>query len=454
MPKLKTKFKKGATSIYVVVIGTLLFSVITVSFIRIIIGETARTTSDELAQSAYDSALAGVEDAKTALKRYYECEAISDINSRPSDCGTIVDRINEGFRTANLSPDNADYGYCDAIAEALSRRDDAGEVLVQEHTSNNSNGNIVQAYTCVIIDDSLEDYRSTLSSSNPVRVIPLKTDNPETVTGVRISWYTEDDGTFSTANYANQDAFYPISSGKGTPTPPTISAQVIQTANQFTLDQFTNYDSATNATNRGTVILVPTENGSDTHVGRLSGSATTVLADSNNHSYSRTTNNQPQKIKCRSNLSDEFACVASIEIPGPVGGINANGEATERNADTFFLVLTLPYANPTTTFSVQLCTDKDSPRGDCLSNGELSITQFKGAQVSVDSTGRANDMYSRVESRIEFKDNFPFAEFALQATGSSDDSIKKNFYVTSNCINTNATNASEWNCDNTGSVND
>ena len=69
MPKPNNKFKKGATSIYVVVLGTLLFSVITVSFIRIIINEVTKTTNDELAQSAYDSALAGVEDdcAQTLL---------------------------------------------------------------------------------------------------------------------------------------------------------------------------------------------------------------------------------------------------------------------------------------------------------------------------------------------------------------------------------------------------
>ena len=45
MLKMKQKFKKGATSIYVVVISTLLFSVITVSFIRIIISETAMICS-------------------------------------------------------------------------------------------------------------------------------------------------------------------------------------------------------------------------------------------------------------------------------------------------------------------------------------------------------------------------------------------------------------------------
>lgn len=408
---LKTKFKRGATSIYVVVISTLLFSVITVSFVRIIINEINRTTSDELAQSAYDSALAGVEDAKTALKKYYECSS-----STTDECNRIKSRIEEGFRTVDLNPDEQGYGYCDAVSQALGH--DEGEVIIQEKSSSSSDNenNLVQAYTCVIIDDTLADYRSTLNSANSIRVIPLKTEDVAAIKGLRISWYTEDDGTaFSNLNYSNQNSFNKLS--EGTPVPPTLSAQIIQTANNYTLDSFDNSDSNGN-TNRGTVILVPTKNDANakTHIDA------SILADSNNHDLSRTTTNQPQKIACQEN---EFACSVSVSLPEPIGGA--------RNGDTFFLVLSLPYGQPTTTFSVQLCKDSG---GTC--EGENTIAEFKGAQISVDSTGRANDMYSRVEARIEFSDVFfPYPEFAIQAIGSGDDAIKKNFYVTENCIKSN-----------------
>ena len=62
-------------------------------------------------------------------------------------------------------------------------------------------------------------------------------------------------------------------------------------------------------------------------------------------------------------------------------------------------------------------------------------------------------MYTRVEARVEFRDNFPYAEFALQATGSGQESIKKNFYVTSNCINTDDPNNIK-NCEDTDDVKD
>ena len=83
MKKNKSKFYQGAASIYVVVFTTLLLSVITISFICIILSESSQATSNELSQSAYDSALAGTEDAKVALMKYHDC-------------------LNRGF-TANLS---------------------------------------------------------------------------------------------------------------------------------------------------------------------------------------------------------------------------------------------------------------------------------------------------------------------------------------------------------------
>ena len=56
------KFKKGAASFYIVAISTLILVIIAASFAAVIISEMARTSNDDLAQSAYDSALAGVED--------------------------------------------------------------------------------------------------------------------------------------------------------------------------------------------------------------------------------------------------------------------------------------------------------------------------------------------------------------------------------------------------------
>ena len=59
--------KRGSTSIIVTIFAMLLFSIIVVGFVRLTLSEAGQTSKSDLSKSAYDSALAGVEDAKVAL---------------------------------------------------------------------------------------------------------------------------------------------------------------------------------------------------------------------------------------------------------------------------------------------------------------------------------------------------------------------------------------------------
>ncbi|MBQ3430528.1 hypothetical protein IJG20_00240 [Candidatus Saccharibacteria bacterium] len=425
--KTNQTFKTGATSIYVVVIATLLFSVITVAFIRIIINESAKTLSDELSQAAYDAALAGVEDAKVALKKYNECKQNPRLATceSPTDIVSIIDNSlansrNESNDNSNNKPD------CDSVAKALGRISSSGseEVLVQEFSSQKID--TVQAYTCVLLNNITYDYRSSLSSETTLRVIPLRpyeyTAND--ITGIQISWFSDNNGDRSEYNYANKSEF--TSLADGVPTPPTISAQIIQTDGRYLLSDFEAPKDG--KTNRGGVFLTPSDSGI-THINQG------VIVNSNDH----TTENTPQRIDCEAGLSEEFGCVTSIELPDTIEtpGLppELRANTPRRNPETFFLILNLPYGQPTTDFSVQLCVDTDTVRGDCKNaDGSSAVAKFDNVQIAVDSTGRANDIYSRVESRVEFNDiYFPFPEFAMLATGDSESSINKNFYVTKNC---------------------
>lgn len=420
------KFKSGATSIYVVVIATLLFSVITVSFVRIIINEAGKTLSDELSQAAYDSALAGVEDAKIALKKYEECKQNPSLStcSNPVD---IVSIINSAFNDSSLGTDG--NPECDKVARALGRigEGDSEEVLVQEYSSNKIDS--VQAYTCVLLNSVTADYRSTLSSESTIRVIPLKPyqKSINEITGVRISWFSQDNSN-ERYNYKNQDSFTSLSDS--VPTPSTISAQIIQTDANYNLNDFN--DSNGDKTDRGTVVLVGSNKSEATnHISRA------TIANSNNHNLTNPVENVPQEVKCSESSDQEFGCYVSLEIPDPV----RTSGAVNRSADTFFLVLALPYGQPATDFAIEMCTDTDTPRGDCKQGSSAAIAKFNGVQIAVDSTGRANDIYSRVEARVEFNDiYFPFPEFAMLATGSNNSSIEKNFYVTKNCWKTKTVN--------------
>ncbi|MBR3204342.1 hypothetical protein IKF81_01510 [Candidatus Saccharibacteria bacterium] len=430
MKKPFKQFKKGATSIYVVVISALLFSVITVSFVRIIINESNRTVSDELSQAAYDSALAGVEDARLAIKKYFECKGVSN-----GDCENVTKSINESFSTSS-----SDNPNCDGVAKALNRISNNGEeVKIQETKDNKSD--TVQAYTCVILDPETSDYRSTLSSSDRQRVISLKPAgmSPDNVTGVMISWLSNEDvSNINDYNYSNKNSFTSLNNSSTAPTPPTLSAMIIQTAENYTSDSFE--VSRDGKTNRGKIFLNPTDGNAGTHV-----NANTVVG-SNDH----TTKNTAVPIRCKSrnynnDKNPDFACTATIQIPHWID--NVSGNSGHRHPDTFLLVVSLPYGQPSTEFAVHMCTDSD---GDCLDNGNLRTANFDGVQISVDSTGRANDLYSRVEARLEFNDTyFPYPEFGILATGNDTDAISKNFYVTSECWKTSP-DGSVNTCQNTG----
>ncbi len=110
-------------------------------------------------------------------------------------------------------------------------------------------------------------------------------------------------------------------------------------------------------------------------------------------------------------------------------------KSDRRNPNTTFIILNSPYGIPETEVSVQLlhCGSDTADISTCRS------INFANVQPIIDSTGRANDLFRRVEARVELVDTyFPIANFALAADddGSDNDNIKKDFYVTKGCTYT------------------
>ena len=97
----------------------------------------------------------------------------------------------------------------------------------------------------------------------------------------------------------------------------------------------------------------------------------------------------------------------SLRLPNPIGG------GSDRTA---FLRLT-PFYNATH-FQIVLSNGDPSAAG--------GIIKFKDVQPIVDSTGRANDMFRRVESRVDlYNTNFPYPDATIDITGN----FCKNFAV-------------------------
>ena len=422
----KMKVKKGAASFYIVAFTTLILVIIAASFAAIIVSEITRTSNDDLAQSAYDSALAGVEDAKLAFYAYRDC--VKD--SSGSGCAEIIATVETS------EPD------CDMVATILGRDTVDGGVMIQE--SNTAGNNMQQYYTCVKIEDSLGDYRSTLTSTNPMRVVKVSFDGVEAsrIQKMKIRWYADSENA-DTRNYANFNLDNGVTFGSlsstVTPTPPVISVGMIQTAETFTLDQFN--ETVGNATNRGMLYLVPAGSKDNSQDGAIKSTLQSLYNNSDpsgrnyfsaydgssNHigvdgflkSNNKVVKNLPYAVYCRED--SDFACEATIDLPNPVGGI--------RNNDTFVFVVSLPYGKPSTDFALEFyCGDDAVCWSETGTNEDGEITtetssraHLKGVQIKVDSTGRANDLYRRVETRLESGDESSLSTLgALELLGDGD----------------------------------
>lgn len=406
------KVRKGAASFYIVAFSTLILVIIAASFTAIVLSEMVRSANDELSQSAYDAALAGVEDAKVAFANYQECLTKNDnFTVQGIKCGEIKSMMNEP--------------NCDMVGKILGRGS-GGEVLIEESSSVNGGveNNMQQAYTCVKINTVLSSYISSIDENNMTRAVGVKLGNnvaTERIEDIKISWYSTKDSKnnqkYNFANYASGKIEFPAGgNGSLVATPPVISVGIIQTGESFSLNDFTRTDGGTN---RGTVFLVPVNSktyarGSDENVytGIWDGSRNAVTKNMIIKSNNQAVKNVPLGVYCKDETAtdSDFACSAWLEVPKPAGGVR-------RKDETFMVTVSLPYEQPSTSFSLEFYDEAGN------------ILALSGMQIEIDSTGRANNLYRRVLARLEASDEnsvFPlYGAELLDSSGGSESLIKK-----------------------------
>ncbi len=383
------KSQKGVASLYAVIFATILFGVITLSFVRIILSEARQSGDDELSQSAYDSALAGVEDAKRAVNKYYDClnggndKAYCDANFNPFDASC------EDF-TSTTSKLKRTLGYQNV----------EGEIKIQESNtlSNGDDTATDQAYTCITMSRVVEDYRSTLTNDTRVRVVPLGVESNELskVKTVEFKWFSENNGTDVTNDsyrlYKNKG----LKNINDTSKVPVIALTLLHTGPNFQISEFNNSTSP----NYSTMILLPSDSDEATN-NPISWSE---IQKAGNSDY----NNVPFLVRCS---QGEFACTAKLDLANNL-----------QNGGNAMLVISMPYGETVSDFAISMY----DASGD--------VIKFEGTQISVDSTGRANQLYRRIETRLDPADGyFPYPQFAIELDGDSDSKLWKNFWVTYNC---------------------
>lgn len=163
-------YSRGGTSLFIVIFTTLMLTIITTSFIQTTMRHQQQASNADLSQSAYDSAMVGVEDAKRALLALRECEIVAD-----------GDAVCDGVKGAFLDSQNCEFLQGTGIGVSFASNN---EVMVGKEAQN-------QAYTCVKVKTDSESFDGSLLANTGSKLIPLRSDNA--FSKVRISWFMNKD---------------------------------------------------------------------------------------------------------------------------------------------------------------------------------------------------------------------------------------------------------------------
>lgn len=365
-PAANRQQQSGAVSIFSVVFAAMLLTILTIGFIKLMLRDQQQATNNDLSQSAYDAALAGVEDAKRVIRAAQQGSADAQTAmEQPNDCRII--------KRAKIIPYAGD-----------------DETVIRSGNTGGTQFN--QAYTCVNINLDSPDF---LYEAKPeaTQLVPLRAVGP--FNKLVIQWYSQqDNGDSPTAvippELARSDRL-PTNAAWGTNMPPLMRAQVITPGAQFDTNKLDQAGASR------TVFLRPYD-----VIGGTSSIALDIAAQSRATDVAVTQDNSVSTINCSRNFAnDSYACSVELTI----------AQVTPEASRNAFLRLNSLY--------------KGAHVRVMLKQGDAPV-HFNGVQPIVDVTGRANNLFRRVEARLQVGDDFPYPDNALQL----QNSLCKDFSVT------------------------
>jgi hypothetical protein len=358
-------------------------TIVTVSFVQLMLRDQQQATSGDLSQSAYDSAQAGVEDAKRLLLLNQSCQN-----------GTAPGTVDCAAVAASLTPlAGQSQTACDTLAKAGIVGQTNNETIIQKNESDTNSASLNQAYTCVKIGVDTDDYKNSLSV-NGSGIVPIR--GVSSFDSIEVSWFSADDVSSSATDPsigfpttgANVN-LPPVGDSWKANYPALMRVQLMQTGSSFKLSDFDD-SQAGNKSDANTLFLYPSATG-------LSNLDFALDAR-------RSPTGTPHQVRCNASfVAGEYACQTTISLPSPIDGNVANRDA--------YLHLTSLYNGAH--YRIR------------LKNG-ASYVQFNQVQPIVDATGRADNVFRRVQARVELTGDFTYPEAAVDMQGN----LCKNFVVT------------------------
>ena len=354
--------QSGAVSLFEVIFGAMLLTIVTIGFMRLMIMDQRQSSNNDLSQSAYDAALAGVEDAKRVVRAAQtgNIQAAGVLNG-PINCNMVA-------------------------ASGVVGGSTSGDTIIQ--TGTGAGKRFDQAYTCVKITMKSQDfvYKSIEDKS---QLIPLRATS--SFNRISIEWYRRDDeSNLGGANAVNTEISttgeLPARNSWHSNTPQLMRAQLINPGPTFSLSTL----DTTGVTSffRPNVLRSDVAGQDGTAVSSKT-SDRPRATDGNEH------NNGTNIVSCSKTFkfSGEYSCKAVIDVDEIAAG-----------SETAFLRLTSIYKGGSVKVSLQ--------------KTDGTIVNFDGVQPIVDSTGRASNLFRRVEARLQIGDDFAYPDNAIELKNS------------------------------------
>lgn len=346
--------ERGATSLVIVMFSVLLFVIVAVGFIQLMTSEQRASTDTELSRGAYDSALAGVEDGKRVLKA---CLDNPDLVNNPA-CAVIV------------------AGNCSTVSDAGFVTQENGQVYLKSTTSTGglTDTQYEQAYTCVKISLNTKDYRGYLNDDDgsSTVIVPLKT--ATAATQVSFQWFKLSAGVDSLDNFPAPNLL-PVKTGWPARRPPLLRVELIN------LQQGSPITTLDGSSGAWTTYLYPKKKGG------VLPQYNFLTIDGRDHSGSPSPLNTPKSVWCNEDVTtnlSSYVCDATITLPAGVDTTNGG----------VYLRVTSMYNSADISATPQYKVGVD-----------VHDAELVQVQPSIDSTGRASDVFRRVEARVESADD-------------------------------------------------
>lgn len=348
----------GSVSIFAVIFAALLLTIVTVGFIKLMLDDQNRAASNDLSQSAYDAALSGVEDAKRVV---IKC------NSGDSQaCNAIEAQKCQTVQKSGIFPGSPD------------------DKEVKIKTTSTSTEQYDQAYTCVKVDMDTDDYMYK-ARNGITETIPLRSANNSEFNTILLEWLTKDDTGGVAELPANSliqgDNLPPENNWRGQKNPALMRAHIITPGSESVTP-----NGLDDSKSSSTLFLKPTSvNGSGTAPVSVALATPRTQEDKPGGG-----DNYATGIACSKNLNlNQYSCRVKIKLD-QLHGAGQNS----------LLRLTPIYGGNVFTVRVSLM------------NGDQPV-KFSGIQPSVDSTGRAGNVFRRVDARLQLVGDFAYPEGAV-----------------------------------------